>query len=487
MAKKPHKYIRRYRGKDGKWKYVYHEPKSTPAKEYFDSILKITSGWQKEYLEAQKKMSKPVEIKSINDILPKDQVEKIKRLGLEVKQCYYNAYKISTTFPEIRYVEGLAFIHGIPIDHVWNELNGEHFDATEELVLKNKLLSDHVEILNLDNLELVRYAVETETSGPYFRLWFEEQQQNKKFKKSLVKLYINGKLSLDSFQKAFKNIQNLIPKKVNVKGKHGKTYQAIRWVNPYGDVKGREETKQKEEENQEQGKKFELKTYYVIFHTDTSSESLLETKDYDEAKYKFDDYGVNDLEDRMKNNPNMSVTLSSETNTYKFVFEDENPEDYPLEDYYDDPEVYELVDEGDFEDEECRSIEPANEKSEELLDDIQKHFYEKYGNYKYNMIEVLGNEDENGDYEVLGKIRLRIADHTENIHNVDRHEKGDYHISVVIADFDKTEQRFGFLNAMERRKGEFELKFDSDTNLEDAIYEIEQQIEECTEMIVDGF
>ncbi len=69
MAKKPHKYIRRYRGKDGKWQYVYQESKNTPAKEYFDSVLKITSGRQHEYFKAQTKAAKPVQIEEYSGMI----------------------------------------------------------------------------------------------------------------------------------------------------------------------------------------------------------------------------------------------------------------------------------------------------------------------------------------------------------------------------------------------------------------------------------
>lgn len=450
-------------------------------------MVKITSGKQQDYFRAQLNSAKPVKVESLHSVLSLDEIRVVKRLGIKVKECYHNAWKVATTIPGVKYVEGYTFLYGIPIEHAWNEKDGKYFDVTEELALQNKLNSDYTAILELDELEVYRYAEKTGHSGSYIQIWFKENFDDMTkdiLKNSIKKAYLDGELSLNAFLKSMRNLSNLVPKKVQVRGKGGKVYQAIRWVNPYGDVKGREETKQKEEENQEQGKKFELKTYYVTFHTDTSSESLLETKDYDEAKDVFNDYDVNDLEDNMKNRSGMSVVLSSKTDTYKFILEGEDIDDYPLEDYYDDPEVYELVDEGDFEDEEYRNIEPANKKSEELLDDIQRHFYEKYGSFKYNIIEVLGEEDEDGFQDTLGKIKLRISDHTENINNVDRFDRGDFHISVVVADFDATEKRFGFSNAMERRRNEFELKFDSDTNLEDAIYEIEQQIEECTEMII---
>lgn len=51
-------------------------------------------------------------------------------------------------------------------------------------------------------------------------------------KKAIAKLYLGGEISFDSFQKSMKKMSHLVPKKVQVRGKNGKIYQAIRWVDP---------------------------------------------------------------------------------------------------------------------------------------------------------------------------------------------------------------------------------------------------------------
>jgi hypothetical protein len=45
-------------------------------------------------------------------------------------------------------------------------------------------------------------------------------------------LYKEGKVDRESFEKALKNVSNLVQKKVQVKGKDGKVYWATRWVDP---------------------------------------------------------------------------------------------------------------------------------------------------------------------------------------------------------------------------------------------------------------
>ena len=48
----------------------------------------------------------------------------------------------------------------------------------------------------------------------------------------LSRLYLEGKISKDTLEKGLKGLGHLVPKRVQVKGKGGKIYQAIRWVSP---------------------------------------------------------------------------------------------------------------------------------------------------------------------------------------------------------------------------------------------------------------
>lgn len=225
---------------------------------------------------------------------------------------------------------------------------------------------------------------------------------------------------------------------------------------------------------------YELTFYDVVFHTSDSSDVIYFGIDKDKA---FDEYkSFDDIPTKWVNRTDLSVEIKSCTNKYKFIYEldteYETIEDYPIEDYYDDSSIYKLVDEGESELIDSRIIEPINKNSEMLLDEVSSYYKNKYGEYKYNNINVY-----DGD-ERKGRIQLRISDHTENINNIDRYGSSDCYISVVICDFDVTKQRFGMSNAFERRSNEYEIQFQSDDDFNSVIEVIENQIEECKERII---
>ena len=220
---------------------------------------------------------------------------------------------------------------------------------------------------------------------------------------------------------------------------------------------------------------FDLTFYSVTFHTSDSSDSEYYGIDGERAKLKFESNP--DIPERMLSRTDMSIHLQKVTNQYRFIHEldseYESIEDYPIEDYYNDSSVYKLVHEGDLEDITNRTISPANFKSDELLHGVEYYYKSEYGNYKYNTINIY---DEQENYK--GCIQLRIANHTENIHNVDRFGSCNYYISVTIADYDATKQRFGMANAFERRGNEQELVFNGDDSLDNVIADINELIEE---------
>lgn len=221
--------------------------------------------------------------------------------------------------------------------------------------------------------------------------------------------------------------------------------------------------------------------YSVTFHTSDSSDNVYYGTDANRAKLEYESNP--NIPERWLNRTDMSIQLQSQTNQYRFIHEldvdFESIEDYPIDEYYDDSSVYELVQEGDWEDIDYRKIDAANSKSDELLQDVEHYYKQEYGRYKYNTINVY---DEDETYQ--GCIQLRIANHTENIHNVDRFGSCDYYISVVIANYDATKQRFGMSNAFERRRNERELVFGEDDNFDGVIEEIDNLIEEFKEEIL---
>lgn len=206
----------------------------------------------------------------------------------------------------------------------------------------------------------------------------------------------------------------------------------------------------------------ELTYYSVVVHASDWSDSIYMGIDFDEADYIYKSYDEVHFYD-------IYVQMDKRIEYYKYLdFDNEPMESYPIEEYYDDDDIYELINDGEFEEVKKRYIAPANEKSDQLLSDVQRHYYEKYGNYKYNKFYL--NDDVS--------VQLRISEHTENIHNIDRFGTSNYYISVVIANVDRTKDRFGMGNAFERRSNEYVLEFDGDDSKEDIIDEIEDIIDE---------
>lgn len=224
---------------------------------------------------------------------------------------------------------------------------------------------------------------------------------------------------------------------------------------------------------------FPLTLYSVTFHTSDSANNEYFGTDADRAKIEFESP---DIPKNMFNRTDMSIEVQSQTNKYRFIYEldpeYESTDDYPIDEYYNDSSIYELVYEGDWEDVDYRQIKAANSESDILLSDVEHYYKQEYGNYKYNTINVF---DENEEYK--GCIQLRIANHTENIFNVDRFGRCNYYISVVIANHDATRERFGMTNAFERMMNERELIFDEDNDFEDVIEKINELIEEFKEEI----
>jgi len=219
-----------------------------------------------------------------------------------------------------------------------------------------------------------------------------------------------------------------------------------------------------------------FKLYSVIFNTTDSSNYEYYGPDINKAEDIFN--SPPDIPENMLTRSDMSFVLMECVNKYRFLLDD-LIEDFPIEDYYDDSTVYELVHEGDWVDVKYREIGNINIGSDELLNNVERYYRGKYGKYKYNTIEVYDDSD-----EYKGCIQLRISDHTENIHNIDRFGRCDYYISVVIANYDPTKNRFGMSNDFERRSNERELIFNGDDDFDEVILDINILIDEFSEDLI---
>lgn len=142
----------------------------TLGMQHLNQLVSITSGKQHDFFNWQLQNAESVMIEKI----PQEIKEKLPKNEFKVKQCYVNAYKMCQSIPGARYVEGLVFIHGIPIDHAWVELNGKHYDPTEEFALNGQsLLTDYTAVQKYTELEIAKHAMDTGTYGPYLENAFK--------------------------------------------------------------------------------------------------------------------------------------------------------------------------------------------------------------------------------------------------------------------------------------------------------------------------
>lgn len=216
-----------------------------------------------------------------------------------------------------------------------------------------------------------------------------------------------------------------------------------------------------------------LELYSVSFQSDSHSEVIYYGADEKEALKQFNDF--DDVPDKLLSSNYLKVDLSKATYSYRYIGDEEEREYFPIEEYFDDESLYELVDEGDFDVIKDRKIAARypNKESNELLDKVNSYFFDKYGKLKYNIIPI-NNKD--------GCIQLRIADHTENLANITRYteDRCDYFISVVISDSDATEYKFKDINTTLKTTKDIQLKYTSDDTLNFIVNDIEKLIKKLT-------
>jgi len=152
-----------------------------------------------------------------------------------------------------------------------------------------------------------------------------------------------------------------------------------------------------------------LLLYYVFAHGNDYTHNIYTGTNLSQATLEFN-----------------SVNLESFSDDFGgfATLEQEEYIGYPAEDfelYFDDTSSFTPI--GDIEVLHSRIISPANEQSDELLTNVSIHFSDLYGGIKYHTLEL-------GDKFV----QLRLADHSENLLNIDRYGAHDYYLSVVIAD-----------------------------------------------------
>jgi hypothetical protein len=108
------------------------------------------------------------------------------------------------------------------------------------------------------------------------------------------------------------------------------------------------------------------------------------------------------------------------------------------------------------------------------LNNLENWAKNKFGNYKYNIIPVYAEDDDN---EPIGNIQLRISDHSQNENNLPFGVNRT--LSVVIANKDATRGRF--------QQNRPQIYFDANDSFDNVVEEIENYIEEAKDYIRSKF
>jgi len=191
-----------------------------------------------------------------------------------------------------------------------------------------------------------------------------------------------------------------------------------------------------------------LLLYYVFAHGNDYTRNIYTGTNLSQATLEFNSVNLDSFSDDFGG----FATLEQEE------YIGEPAEDFEL--YFDDDATFTPI--GDIEVLHSRTISPANEQSDTLLMDVSIYFSDLYGGIKYHTIEL-------GDKFV----QLRLADHSENLLNIDRYGAHDYYLSVVIADKNYTSPQH-----LDRRSNEKEIYFTSEDSFQHVIETINQTIKQ---------
>ena len=191
-----------------------------------------------------------------------------------------------------------------------------------------------------------------------------------------------------------------------------------------------------------------LLLYYVFAHGNDYTRNIYTGTNLSQATLEFNSVNLDSFSDDFGG----FATLEQEE--YMGV----PAEDFEL--YFDDTSSFTPI--GDIKVLHSRTISPANEQSDTLLTEVSIHFSDLYGGIKYHTLEL-------GDKFV----QLRLADHSENLLNIDRYGAHDYYLSVVIADKNYTSPQH-----LDRRSNEKEIYFTSEDSFQHVIETINQTIKQ---------
>lgn len=232
-----------------------------------------------------------------------------------------------------------------------------------------------------------------------------------------------------------------------------------------------------EDFNKEREVEEEVIKYVVKFDLVEGSSDPIEIVKFDEleeAQEYFNDVFEWDDDARFKTREHSkSLDKVIYNVTYSYNPDEEDKEDIDDEDKEWEIEDYENIDYDTY---------SINNETDTLLEEVESWFKDEYrsNDWKYHTINV-DYLDEDGD-EDTKRIQVRFSDHTENINNIDRYGRPDYHISVVMSNYDVTKDRF-WSNKFERYSTEYELKYSSEDSIDSIKDEISELISNIKEEI----
>ena len=137
--------------------------------------------------EQKAKDADSVDIVPLSDVFTEEEIERIKKDVRPLpKMCYENAYKLADRLydldKDIKYVEGYINMHGLPIDHAFNSVDGKYVDCTIELALgKDPRKDSYVKIGEYDLDKVREVLVENGYYGEiYNTLFLNKYKENVK-------------------------------------------------------------------------------------------------------------------------------------------------------------------------------------------------------------------------------------------------------------------------------------------------------------------
>lgn len=190
-----------------------------------------------------------------------------------------------------------------------------------------------------------------------------------------------------------------------------------------------------------------LDFYYVwLMDYDGDIDVLYEGIDKIKAERSFERADLSDFNTNMQKYGG-DVNLERFTNTYKYIY-DEDVEDYPIEDYYDDSDIYELVEEGrdDIVLIKTKNIIGQNEIDEKEKDDAKDILIDVYHLLKNdkNVIyhKSAGWKSRQSDYFLYKinddeNIEIRLSNHSLNAQNVKKNDDIILEEKIIYKDDDE--------------------------------------------------